>query len=250
MNRSIDRGLCFRLLSMSLVVLPVLSANVARAGNTVVDINSYVNANVLTYTNGSNYPGGGTVLTNAGVSFVLADYPGGGTGVIQTPNQSNQSAFDISVNIADPRAVYTLINSSWGEFEFTAGAIEFKATGGLDYMVNLIEGQDIRDHNNDSFNNVIGQGALGPLYINSFYFGGGVVRFDEQEFVLPSSFNTATLTDIILHGYGDFPNGTPFLTAATVASALPEPSSLLLACVGLGTAALWGCRRIRRMNNI
>ena len=65
------------------------------------------------------------------------------------------------VNIANPTTVYTLINSIWGVYGDTVGAVEFKATGGLDYTVKLVEGQDIRDHNNDGFNNTIGQGALG-----------------------------------------------------------------------------------------
>ena len=69
-----------------------------------------------------------------------------------------------------------------------------------------------------AINNTIGQGKLGGIYVGSAYYGGGQVRLDEQEFVLPSSFNSATLTDIILHGYGNIPDGEPFLAAATVAT--------------------------------
>ena len=36
-------------------------------------------------------------------------------------------------------------------------------------------------------------------------YGGGQVRLDEQGFVLPSAFQSATLTDIILLGYGNVP---------------------------------------------
>jgi hypothetical protein len=65
-----------------------LAAHTARAES--VDIQPYINANIQTYTNGWNCPGGGTVLTNAGVSFTLAYGPAGtsGTGAIQTVNKA------------------------------------------------------------------------------------------------------------------------------------------------------------------
>src|SRR5205814_994515 len=111
--------------------------------------------------------------------------------------------------------VFTLINSVWGVYGDTVGSVEFKATGGLDYSVNLVEGGDIRDHNNDGYNNTIGQGALGGTYVTTAAYGGEQVRLDEQRFTLPARFYSATLTDIILHGTGHFPTGDPFLAAAT-----------------------------------
>ena len=59
-------------------------------------------------------------------------------------------------------------------------------------------------------------------YVGSANYGGGQVRFDEQQFVLPLSFNSATLTDIILHGYGNNPDGQPFLAAATVENSIGQ----------------------------
>ena len=84
----------------------------------------------------------------------------------------------------------------------------------------LVEGQDIRDHNNYVFNNTIGQATLGGIYLGTASFGGGQVRLDEVGFTLPSSFQSSTLTDIILHGYGNYPIGNPFLAAATVTNNL------------------------------
>ncbi len=184
-----------------------------------VDINKYVNANLVDYTNGSDYPPGGTALTVGGVPFTLANHTGGGTGVVQTPYQSQPNSFDVPVSIANPSVVYTLINSTYGTLGDTVGSVEFKATGGLDYAVNLVEGQDIRDHNNDGYNNTIGKGDLGGIYNATADFAGGQVRLDEQRFILPTSFQSATLTDIILHGTGHYPIGNPFLAAATATSA-------------------------------
>jgi choice-of-anchor C domain-containing protein len=189
----------------------------APAYSSQVNIDPYVNSNLQTYN--SDFPSGGTSLAVGGVAFTLADYPGG-TGVIQTDNTPRPNSFDVKVNIADPTTVYTLINSWWGVYADTAGAIEFKATGGLDYSVNLVEGQNIRDFNNYTYNNTIGQGALGRTYLGTYSIDGGAARLDAQGFPLPSSFQSATLTDIILHGYGDNPTGTPFLAAATVTNNL------------------------------
>lgn len=138
-----------------------------------VNINKYVNSNLQNYTNGSDYPPGGTTLTVGGVQFTLANYPGGGTGVIQTPSRSTPSSFDVPVTIANPTTVYTLINSTYGALGDTVGSVEFKATGGLDDTVNLVEGQDIRDHNNDGYNNAIGRGGLGGVYLATANFAGG-----------------------------------------------------------------------------
>ena len=132
-----------------------------RALLTQININPYVNNNLRTYTNGTDYPVGGTSLTIGGVAFTLATRTGGGTGVIQAPAVGSPTAFDVPVSVANPNTVYALINSTYGVYGDTVGSVEFKATGGLDYSVNLVEGQDIRDHNNYEFNNTIGRGGPG-----------------------------------------------------------------------------------------
>ena len=223
------------------------------SGGIVIDTNlsTYSNVSVTTdpsvsitdqpgqtfsFPNGTTTFSTGTVVDQGDMQlgraevFTLADYPGGGTGIIQSPG--TPSSFDISVDIADPTTVFTLINSAYGEDGDTVGSVEFKATGGLDYTVDLVEGQNIRDHNIDGFENSIGQGALGSTYVGTAYYGYGQVRLDEQEFVLPASFASATLTDIILNGAGNYPSGQPFLAAATVASEsgmdpVALPSSLI-----------------------
>jgi hypothetical protein len=241
-----------RLLYFALPVLLGFLSGGARAQ--IVNVNIGVtNANIQDYTSGFDYPSGGTILTNGGVTFALAYYTDtSGLGVLQTPTfpqpfSGQGTSFDIRVNIPNQGAVYTLINSAYGQFGDTVGSMEFKATGGLDYSVNLVEGQDIRDHFNGSFNNTIGTGALGPIYIHTFSFGP--VRLDEQEFVLPASFDSATLTDIILNGTGSVPNGVPFLAAATVAPAtagtIPEPSGLVLLSMGLAGTAIFSAWRSR-----
>ena len=75
-----------------------------------------------------------------------------------------------------------------------------------------MQGTNIRDHNNDVYNNTIAPGTP------SAEFGGGQVRLDRQTFALPSTFINATLTDIRFNGYGGFPTGEPFLAALSVST--------------------------------
>ena len=111
------------------------------------------------------------------------------------------------------------------------------------YTVNLVEGQNIRDHNNDGYNNTTGNISIFSYPIYTFTFEN--VRLDEQAFILPAAFNSATLTDIILIGTGNNPNGAPFLAAATVrVSAVPEPTSLMMLGIG-ATGVLIYARRCK-----
>ena len=108
--------------------------------------------------------------------------------------------------------------------------------------MNLVEGQDIRDHYQNVFQNIIGDPPLGIHYIHTFSFNGNV-RLDELQFILPTSFNSATLTDIILHStsISGYPNGEPFMAAAGPVSTVPEPSSVVMATLaaGLVLAGRW-----------
>jgi hypothetical protein len=99
---------------------------------TSVDLAGQVNANLRSYTNGSYYPSGGTTLDVGNVPFTLAEYPGDGTGVVQTSagSQALPSSVDIPVNIANPAAVFTLINSAWGQNGYLDGSVEFFGTEG------------------------------------------------------------------------------------------------------------------------
>ena len=110
---------------------------------------SLTNANLRTYANGGNYPSAPTTLTVGGVDFALI--PSGTTssslGILQTSGSG--TSFDIPVNIAGATVLYTLINSTYGVAGDTVGTVEVKGTDGADAIFNLVEGTNIRDHNND-----------------------------------------------------------------------------------------------------
>ena len=118
-----------------------------------------------------------TTLTVGGVDFALI--PDGTTssslGILQTAGSG--TSFDIPVNISGGTVLNTLINSTYGVAGDTVGTVEVKGTGGADADFNLVEGTNIRDYNNDGYNNTIAPGTP------SASFGSGQIRLDMQTFV-------------------------------------------------------------------
>ena len=83
---------------------------------------SLVTANLQTYTAGTDFPAGPTMLTVGGVDFTLVPFSGtaNGLGVLQTAGSG--SSIDIPVNITGASTVYTLINSTFGLDNDTVGS--------------------------------------------------------------------------------------------------------------------------------
>jgi hypothetical protein len=209
----------------------------ARAGYTSVSLAALTNANIRTYTGGTNYPIAPTGISVAGVPFALVQFQGAPNtlGVIQTPGGTN--SFTIVTDVPGATTVYTLMNSTFGVAGQEIGNIEFKGANGSDVTFQIVEGDNIRDHFNDGFNNSATNVVPDP-FLNGSQNPSGPDRLDMQTFVLPSSFATDTLTEIIFSSSsssGD-PNGQAFLAAATVltpdATGVPEPASLVLLATG------------------
>ena len=217
----------------------------AFASEIQISIESLTNADIKMYTNGANYPTAPTTTTVAGITFdlVTKGLQAGTTGVIQAPPPCTPipscNTFTITTDIVDPTTIYTLMNSAFGVSGKDIGSIEFVGTHS-DVTFQIIEGNNIRDHNNDGYNN-----AATNIVINSYANGvqnpagqDDQVRLDMQTFVLPPSFASDTLTEIIFSSSsnGGMPNGEPFLaavTAQTGVTGVPEPASAMLLGVGI-----------------
>jgi hypothetical protein len=232
--------------SAAALILSAGLASAAHAAQSQVDISGLVNGNIQTYTNGNNYPLGPSSLNVNGVDFSIAPYPGGGTGVIAL--QSATDTYTISVDETGIKAVYTLINSGFGEAGFTTGTLTFADSSGDSFSYDLTEGDNIRDHYDGDYVNVA------PAAYGTASFAGGV-RLDAQQIVLPTSFWTSELTTITFAGAPDYgnPNGEPFLaavtTSTTLSSPVPETSTwvmMIFGFAGLGWLGTSGRRAIRR----
>lgn len=233
-----------------MVLVPLLGWSAAGSAiASPVDISSYVNANLQTYTNGTYYPTGPTTISIGGVGFNLAGYSGGGLGAIQLCASGCSSALSsftesvtINVNQPDVTTVYALINSAWGTYGDTVGSLLFTDSAGDTYTDTLVEGTNIRDHNNDSYNNI-----STDIYGTACYGPGCQVRLDAYQITLPADFADNTLVSIAFSCSGpcDAPDGAPFLAGLT-AETTPLPAALPLFVTGLGGLGLLGWRRTRR----
>ena len=166
-----------------------------------------------------------------GVPFQLSVSPAGNTSYID-------GVLDIPVGVFGVTAAYTLINSAFGVFGANNGSVEFFGSSAY-YKVDLIQGQNIRDHLNNVFNNVIDGTSAVPAFVD------GWARLDQQNYTLPATFAAQTLVSIRFTGIDlGNPGGSAFINAATVAVAapVPEPAGALLMLSG-GVALLAWRRR-------
>jgi hypothetical protein len=135
------------------------------------------------------------------------------------------------------------MNSAYGNPGATVGSIEFKGVNGSDVTFQLIEGVNIRDHYNFIHENSATD-VVYDAFLNGVQNPSGPDRLDMQTFVLPSSFATDTLSQIIFDGINaGNPQGEPFLAAVTVAT-VPEPSSFVLLGIIFSAGVAW--RWLRR----
>jgi hypothetical protein len=226
-------------------VAVALFAHAANAAQTQVDISADVNVDIQTYTQGSNYPQAPATVSIGGVDFAISPFPGnaasGGTGVVQIYDPGDTYTFNVS--LPGITAVYTLINSAFGSYGSTIGAVVFEDLGGDIATFDLTEGTNIRDHYDGFYNNIATN-----LYGTQNYPNG--VRLDAQQFILPAVFAGSTLTSITFQGSLDtgFPGGgQPFLAAvtATTEAPVPEPSTWAMMIAGFAGLGWLGYARRR-----
>jgi hypothetical protein len=209
-----------------------------------MNISADCNQNLQTFTDGYDYPFGGTQLDVGGVPFSLSllDNLPNTTGVVMAPADDQSYTFTVPSGTY-ATALYTLMNTAWGEPGMNEGSILVTGSHGETATLNLTEGVNIRDHYNGFFvNSLSDSDVMSTHFLNQSPNPGGPVRLDRQELVMPPSFNGDTLASITFDGVDNGePNGGPFLAGMTLA-VVPEPSPYLLFALG---ALVFGARFAR-----
>jgi hypothetical protein len=198
-----------------------------------VDISGAVNSDITQYNNGDLYPQTGGILVVGGVTFDLATINGhtaSALAVFQTIN--------IAVDQSGINTMYALINSGFGTAGSNIGELQFNGSTGS-FVYQLVEGTNVRDHNNDGFEN----SATDITATASFADPQNPNREVRLDMYTISFGNIGTLNSIDLISNSDPSLGEPFiagLTGAFVTSAVPEPSTwamMILGFCGLGFIA-------------
>jgi len=207
------------------VAIATAFGGAVRGDIVTVDLSPYVNSDLSTYTDGWNYPQGGSSITVDGIPFVLASIGSNNdTGIIQTSGSYDTNV--IPIDLFGVTSADVLTNSAYGVCGIGVGEIDFVGSSGT-YVYSLTEGDNIRDH----FQGGFCDNAPGVTATANF----GPDRLDLNEITLPAAFAGETLESIDFIGYGQGELGLPFLAGLTLdpdpMPAVPEPSSLMfLSC--------------------
>lgn len=220
---------------LALFACTVSFTTAARADFVTIDLDSFANTDLTTFTGGYNYPQNGGPVTVDGIPFVLPTIgPNGDTAVVFAYNSVSIPVGLYGITTAD-----VLANSAWGVCGIGVGEIDFVGSAGT-YVYTLTEGDNIRDHFNGGFCN------SAPNISGSANFGPD--RLDLHSIQLPASFANETLESVVFVSYDQFELGTPFLEGLTVdpdpPPAVPEPSSLVF--VGIALIAIAVRHRLQR----
>lgn len=176
-----------------------------------IDITPWTNENIRAWTAGNQYPTGNQTLTVRGVPMFVTTFNSNANslGAMVLPASGSTHAWDIPVNVTGAKTLYTLMNNAWGVCGRELGMIEVFGQNGSYASMTLIEGFNIRDHFNGSYCNSL----TDP---NTFAFGFGSVRLDQQKLELPDFFLTDTITHVRFSGVNRNPDGAAFLASLTL----------------------------------
>jgi hypothetical protein len=149
--------------------------------------------------------------TFAGVPFSFQADSHGNTAFIGTGPGGN--SLNIPVNVFGVTSVYALINTAFGALGVDVGSVTFNGSLGDTFTVQLVEGQNVRDHFFGSFVNT----TTDPTTTQAVFGvnSAGNAHLDMQDFVLPSNFANETLDSIVFTDLLKGGNGEPFIAGAT-----------------------------------
>ena len=212
-----------------------------------VTITNLATADLRTYTYGNNYQAGASQITVGGVPFYLGllNNNTNSTAVVQSGVGAYNCTFSLPPGTS-ATAIYSLVNSAWGEPGYDEGRIVVTGAGGETATNEFVEGYNIRDHNNNIFDNTL---SLSDTAVVSIYFLNGAPttaavsiqsRLDRQELLLPPAFATDTVATISFQGtaYGQ-PNGSAFLAALTLDTQPVSIPPLEIAQIGTNVILSW-----------
>jgi hypothetical protein len=193
----------------------------ARAGEIPIDISALVNV-PWTYlpppcsggiNNGSTFPTGNQNFGGVPLSIPTGpnNYWNGGAAA---NCGSGTVSLTIPVGVYGVTSAFTLLNSMWGQAGPHAYLfITFTGSDGATVTQLLVGGVNVRDFNNDGYQNTINNTSTTQVWTN-----GLGQRLDRQEYVLPAAFASQVLTSVIITDTGNKDFSRAIFSALTVST--------------------------------
>jgi hypothetical protein len=188
----------------SVIAIALTCAAIVRAGEIPIDITglnepwTYSGPGGAYILNGSTYPTGSQNF--GGVPFAiptsLSNYWNGGAAA---NFGSGIASLTIPVGVHGVTSVFTLLNTMWGQPGPHAYVyITFTGSNGATVTAPLVGGVNVRDYNNDGYQNTINNTSTTQAWTN-----GLGQRLDRQEYILPAAFAGQVLTGVTITDAGD-----------------------------------------------
>ena len=191
------------------------------AGEIPIDIGALVN-DPWTYlpptcqggiNNGGTFPSGNQNF--GGVPFAIPTGPNNyWNGGVAANCGSGTVSLTIPVGVTGVTSVFTLLNTMWGQAGPNAYLfITFKGSAGASVTEPLVGGVNVRDFNNDGYQNTINNTSTTQGWTN-----GEGQRLDRQEYVLPAEFLNQELIDVTITDTGNEVFSRAIFSALTVST--------------------------------
>ncbi|MGA2590436.1 MAG: hypothetical protein ABSH32_11005 [Bryobacteraceae bacterium] len=209
----------FRLASSFLAI--ALTAASAPAGEIPIDISGLVDV-PWTYlpppcqggiNNGTTFPTGSQNFGGVPLSIPAGpnNYWNGG---VAANCESGTVRVTIPVGVSGVTSAFTLLNSMWGQPGPQAYLfVTFRGSDGATVTAPLVGGVNVRDFNNDGFQNTINNTTTTQVWAN-----GLGQRLDRQEYILPAAFASQVLTSVTITDTGNESFSRAILSALTVST--------------------------------
>jgi hypothetical protein len=191
----------------------------ARAGEIPIDISGLVNepwtgsfcnngiVNAGTFPTGSQSYGGVPFAIPAGPNNYWSGSVAGNCG-------SGEVSLTVPVGVPGVTSAFTLLNTFRGQAGPDAYLyVTFTGSAGATFTHPLVGGVNVRDYNNDGYQNTINNTSTIQAWTN-----GEGQRLDRQEYILPPEFASQVLTSVTITDAGSYDLSRAVLSALTIST--------------------------------
>jgi len=230
-------------MAFAMLAITFTATVAARGGEIAIDLSSLVNEPwTFNGPGGAGIINGGTFPTGSqnfgGIPFTIPAGPNNYWGAAAAADfGSGVVNVTIPVGVEGVTSVFTLINTMWSQPGPNAYLyITFTGSAGATARQPLVGGVNVRDYNNDGFQNTINTTSTVQVWTN-----GLGQRLDRQEYILPAEFATQVLTSVTItdEGADEYSRAVlAGLTVGTCAGYVPETVGVSSGSIGYNSSLM------------